>query len=641
VDDSATPLWNSTSHGTLDPIAGDAWLVERSSRDQWTSQDTDWIFFGHGNRYKDALGDFVAIAGRIPLMPLAAYGVWWSRYWPYSEDAITEVLNNYRDNQLPLHVLVLDMDWHIVTPDPDGEPPDSPLLNCNHGWGGYVWNRSLFGNPVEFQRKIHERGLKFVINTHDQCGVQSTQGDLYNEVDYWWTDFCDLGTPGQGAGNTSNYRCIADGSRGALWSNILHAEGAGRGGERRGLVLTIDGGLGNHRYPQVGSGDTYANWTTLDFQVEFAATAANVGVAWTFDLGGFMVDDGAKTGGTDTPINRRMRDPEMFLRWLQFGAVSPSFRTHCAFCEIRPWLYPNFAQLAPVYQFRSEFVPYIYTAAATAYRTGVLAIHPMYYEYPEHDEAYLFKGQYLFGPSFLAAPVTTPSQNWTFGHWNESAISQKDIWLPPGTWVEWFSAKIFEVGPNGLRLTGRQYSLTDIPLFARAGAVVPLRNHDANKTWPDPLILSLVGAKAGNRRTSEVYEDAGDGQDYTKGAYRITRLTFSVAADGNSSELEVTPRALGSGYADEPDVRSYEVVFRCAMASSCELPASVTFNDEKLPQYSKPPTDNSNNHGYWFRPEDDSQDWIQRAVVRLDAVDQTRRWKLGITYWAVTEAYSV
>merc|ERR1719464_2699528 len=105
-------------------------------------------------------------------------------------------------------------------------------------------------------------------------------------VDYWWTDLCDLGTPGKGAGNQSNYRCIADElPAAALWSNILHAEGAGRGGARRGVVLTVDGGLGNHRYPQVGSGDTYANWTTLDYQVYQTATSANVAVAWTHDLG--------------------------------------------------------------------------------------------------------------------------------------------------------------------------------------------------------------------------------------------------------------------------------------------------------------------------------------------------------------------
>lgn len=170
---------------------------------------------------------------------------------------------------------------------------------------------------------------------------------------------------------------------------------------------------------------------------------------------------------------------------------------------------------------------------------------------------------------------------------------------------------------------------------------MPLRSHDAKGAWPDPLILSVVGAKAGNQTTSEVYDDAGDGQDYAKGAYRITRFTFSMAAHGGSSELEVTPRAWGDGYSEEPTARSYEVIFRCAKASSCELPASVMFNDEELPQCTKLQNDNANAKGCWFRPEDGSDDQIQRVLVRLDAVDQTSPWKLGLHYLAMTTEYKV
>jgi alpha-glucosidase (family GH31 glycosyl hydrolase) len=75
-----------------------------------------------------------------------------------------------------------------------------------------------------------------------------------------------------------------------------------------------------------------------------------------------MTDDG--TGGGDSPANREMRDPELFLRWLQFGAVSPLFRTHCTHCEIRPWLYPNYPLLKESYLLRSALHPYVYVALA-------------------------------------------------------------------------------------------------------------------------------------------------------------------------------------------------------------------------------------------------------------------------------------
>ena len=141
------------------------------------------------------------------------------------------------------------MDWHGETPDPNAEPANSPLLSCNQGWGGYTWNRSLFADPAAFQKSLHSRGLQLVLNTHDQCGVQSTQGEIYNaiakdmgvdpasnstvachlqdkvytdslwkhamrsseneNVDYWWTDLCDLGTPGAGAGPYISHDNIA------------------------------------------------------------------------------------------------------------------------------------------------------------------------------------------------------------------------------------------------------------------------------------------------------------------------------------------------------------------------------------------------------------------------------------------------
>jgi hypothetical protein len=150
IDESRTPLFVTRKNGSI-------WRAERSTRAGWSQNDTDWLFFGHGNLgHKESLADFVAMAGDVTLMPQAAYGVWWSRYWTYDEAGISEVVEGFKSRDLPLHMLVLDMDWHGETPDPGGEPAGSPLLSCNSGWGGYTWNRSLFVSPVAFQKKVHE-----------------------------------------------------------------------------------------------------------------------------------------------------------------------------------------------------------------------------------------------------------------------------------------------------------------------------------------------------------------------------------------------------------------------------------------------------------------------------------------------------
>jgi hypothetical protein len=99
------------------------------------------------------------------------------------------------------------------------------------------------GPPIN--RLVINSSLTWSINSSLTWSINSSLTWSINR----WTDLCDLGTPGQGAGNQSNYRCIGDDKPAALlWSNIVHATKAARGGERRGFVLTVDGGLGNHRY---------------------------------------------------------------------------------------------------------------------------------------------------------------------------------------------------------------------------------------------------------------------------------------------------------------------------------------------------------------------------------------------------------
>merc|ERR1711871_360590 len=125
-----------------------------------------------------------------------------------------------------------------------------------------------------------------------------------------------------------------------------------------------------------------------------------------------------------------------------------------------------------------------------------------YYDWPKHEESYSFKGQYLFGPSLLVAPVATPAE--------ADGYARKDIWLPPGQWVEWTHgrAATLKAGKDGLHLAAQKYSNVEIPIFARAGAVIPLRGELESSSWPDPLILDAVRGVEGTTVSSTVYDDA-------------------------------------------------------------------------------------------------------------------------------------
>lgn len=313
-----------------------------------------------------------------------------------------------------------------------------------------------------------------------------------------------------------------------------------------------------------------------------------------------MTDDG--TGGGDSPSNRLQRDPELFLRWIQFGAVSPLFRTHCTHCEIRPWLYPNYELLKAVYQFRSAMQPYIYSAQAAAAGLigsadsssgrGVLPCHPCYYDWPEEEDAFVYTGQYLFGPSLLVAPITTKADHYADdGDGARGPTATKDIWLPPGSWVDFNTAEV-HAGPA--RLNQVPYKMSQIPMFARAGAVIPMRAPLEVLPQPNPLVLYAVGGggdRSGRKKgskvmTSSVYEDAGDGNNHASDAeeYRVTRIEQSTTA----ALLHVFPNDAGKGFKGELLERSYEVRYRCSVSPDSRCYSSLTFNGKSLPEVDPP-----------------------------------------------------
>lgn len=212
----------------------------------------------------------------------------------------------------------------------------------------------------------------------------------------------------------------------------------------RALVLARWGGMGMHRY-QVGfSGDVASlSWSNMIYQPYFSATSANV-------LHGFWSHD----------IEGPPEDQELYTRWIQIGAFSGVMRSHergmsaggcnnhastpptpwftgCSIVE--PWnvqAYQYFEANRAALQLREELVPYIYTAHRAAFDTGVGLIIPMYYFFPEHDEAYAMtantSAQYMFGPSILFSPVSAPAAPYAFG----PGLATKTTWLPPGQWYD-------------------------------------------------------------------------------------------------------------------------------------------------------------------------------------------------------------
>jgi hypothetical protein len=604
----ANPLNLRGTRRTLDMCEGDAALDEGLvSRAGWAVFDDsqsvlfdpddgwvvpprdhevqDWYFFGYGHDYKGALAEYTRFGGPIPLVPRYVLGAWWSRYWAYSADELQALVREFEAHDVPLDVLVVDMDWH--TP---------------HGWTGYTWNRELFPDPPAFLQWVHDKGLRVALNLHPAEGVQAFEevyprfaeamgvdpesgeaipfcitdkefvqnyfellhhpmedgaGGEGTGVDFWWVDWQQGGA------------CEMRGLDPLLWLNHLHFADSARRGQRP-MLYSRWGGLGNHRYQTGFSGDTWVGWAALQFQPYFTATASNVAYGWWgHDIGGHM-------GGAT--------EPELYARWVQYGALSPSLRLHATKdprAERRPWAYPEavYEAARAAFHWRYQLVPYLYTMARVAHDTGVSLCRPMYYEYPEADEAYSARFQYLFGDQMIAAPIVQPADA-------ESGLAAVDVWVPDGTWIEYTTKETF-TGPGWVRLVG---DLSRVPMLMKAGAILPLAapfeidspTHLASGTTEaiprDRLVLSVFPGAQGRFR---LYEDDGLSMAYREGEAEWTEITTRMD-DPETWVVHIAPVEGRCGAL--PDRRGYEI-----RLEGCRPPERVMLNGQEITDWQHDP----------------------------------------------------
>jgi alpha-glucosidase len=526
------------------------------------------------------LHDYVEVAGRIPLPPRFAFGAWWSRYWAYSDQELDNLVRGFHENYVPLDVLVIDMDWHLNEVQLK-EMHQTDQSGHGLGWSGYTWNPLLFPDPGAFLKNIHEEGLKATLNLHPASGVQPWEAaypamakamgidpstkkfvpfDITNKkfalnymsllhhplemqgIDFWWLDW-------QQEANTQT-----PGVSPTWWLNYVHFTDQQREGKRP-LLFHRWGGLGNHRY-QIGfSGDTISVWDSLAFQPWFTATAANVGYAyWSHDIGGHM--PGAV-------------EPELYTRWIQFGIYSPILRTHTTKnpdSERRIWAYPEPYSDIMRDSFRQRYAmqPYIYTESRRTYDTGVAFLRPLYYDWPEADDAYSNKNEYIFGQQMIVAPVTKPVDK-------DSQLAQENVWIPQGEWIERPTGKHF-TGPTTVK---RNFAINQIPVYLRAGAIVPMQppmQYTGQKPV-DPLILEISPLQDNQRSTYSVYDDSSKGEDYKRGICTWTDVDAKQSGDDFTVEIASTR----DSYPGMLRERAYEIRLPADWP-----PESVTVNGTNL-----------------------------------------------------------
>lgn len=526
----------------------------------------DLYLFAYGHDYKQALSDYQLVAGRSPMPPKYVFGYWWSRYWQYSDNEFVDLVQKIKSLDIPIDVLVVDMDWHETW---GLRKKNSPRDEYGQriGWTGYTWQKELFPSPANFLKWTENEQLKVSLNLHPASGIQPYE-DVYDDftreygwtekgksvpfriderkwadayfktvlepmerdgVDFWWLDWQQW--------TESKY---TPGLSNTFWLNhTFFRHAAEQDSEQRPFIYHRWGGLGSHRYQLAFSGDTYATWATLAFLPYFTATASNVNYGyWGHDIGGHLFHSAQK-----------QTDPELYTRWLQYGVFTPIFKTHSTKdprIERYPWLFPEqMFVMRDAIRLRYTLAPYIYNAARENYDTGVSMCRPMYYDYPEADEAYASPEQYLFGNDILATAVVEPADSVT-------GLAARRIWFPEGN--DWYDCATGSMYAGGTTHTLR-YTLAENPWYAKAGAILPMNPATVkNLQQPcDTLVLTFIPGADGQL---DHYEDDGTSQQYDR-VFATTRITKQQQAQ----TIRVRIEARKGSYEGAPASRSYELRF--------------------------------------------------------------------------------
>ncbi|MGC1783483.1 MAG: TIM-barrel domain-containing protein [Acidobacteriaceae bacterium] len=405
---------------------------------------------------------------------------------------------------------------------------------CPEGWntdnGEFAWNSKAFPNPSGALQQFHDEHFKValhvVVEGHHLTGTVADpctapplpSGWLPNghwppdrQVSCYWPWhklLVDMGVDGWWPDQGDGFDAASH-----LARNRMYFEGQQMyRPNRRVYALHRNGYAGMQRYASfLWSGDIDSSWETLRTHIPNAINTGLSGIPyWGTDIGGFVPTQ-EYTG-------------ELYVRWFQFGAFNPLFRSHGRDWRLHlPWgwntgkigfpetrrFHPDPAELhnaavEPIcrkyLELRYQLMPYLYSAVQQTCDTGLPVIRALWLHYPEDATAVARRDEYLYGRDRLVAPVA------------EKGAGSRSLYLPRGTWYDFWTQTKLEGG----REITRNVDLATIPLYVRAGAVLPMdpvRQYTGEQV-DGPLTLWIYRGLDG---TTSLYEDEGETFEFHRG----------------------------------------------------------------------------------------------------------------------------
>jgi alpha-glucosidase len=544
-------------------------------------QYTEYVFAGP--HMPAILSAYTWLTGRMQLPPIWALGYHQCRWYKYDQAAVEALGQRHRDDDFPCDALWLDIDYM-------------------DGYRVFTWDAQSFPDGPGMVKRLSEKGFRVI--TIIDPGVKhepgywvfdqgmerdlfckTEGGDTYigqvwpgntafpdfvtEEARAWWGElnaahvqsglagiWNDMNEPATGVISSTPMRFGRGQYPHARYHNqyaLLMAMGTTEGllaamPERRTFILSRAGFAGIQRYAANWMGDNQSRWDHLWLSVTMGCGFGLSGQPFVgADIGGFQ--------GNATA--------ELFLRWMQYGALTPFCRNHSetGYIDQYAWAFGEVVHdlVREAVRMRYRLMPYIYAAFVRSSETGEPVQRPLIFDFQYESAAGDVDDQYLFGRDLLVAPVDEPG------------MTARQVYLPAGGWYDWHSDE---------SLVGRSYVIAPtpmdrIPVYARAGAVIPMWPEAPASTdgyHPKVIELHLFVPLGDGRYESALAED--DGLTFGALEGRQLRTTFTVVRSGDVVTVDAAVE--GGGY---PEFA--REAFRLFVHGAS--PATVRLADQDLP----------------------------------------------------------
>jgi alpha-D-xyloside xylohydrolase len=573
----------------------------------WTDVDDELdYYFIYGPEFDQIIRSIRQLTGKPPMLPRWAFGYLQSKERYNSQTELIDIVKEYRKRGLPLDCIVQDWKswprdlWGQKTldperfPDPDGMIAELRRMNArlmisiwpNMNPGGDNWHEMreqscLLGNQATydaFKEKARELYWK-----------QANEGLFVHGIDAWWSDCTEpFQADWRGAFkpepeerlriNTEEAKRYLDPEYINAYS-LMHSQGMYEGQrktstDKRVVNLTRSAYAGQQRYGTITwSGDVSATWDTLRRQIADGLNFCATGLPyWTTDIGAFFVKNDPAlwfwSGDFDLGV-QDMGYRELYVRWFQYSAFLPMFRSHGTDTPREIWRFgnpgdPMYEALVKALRLRYRLMPYIYALAGLTTHCDYTMLRALPFDYRADPATYDIADQFMFGPAFLVNPVTKPMY-YTAGSTALDGVSKtRSVYLPMGSdWYDFWTGQRYAGGQT----ICADAALDTIPLYVPSGSIVPIgpEIRYADEHPHASLDLCIYPGQSGR---FTLYEDEGDNYNYEQGHFSMIRVSWDEAT------RRLTLHDRQGSYPGMPNSREFRIVMGNNTFDNAALEAS-------------------------------------------------------------------